>query len=138
MSGGAICGALAGCGGDPQSREEMPLVTLPAPVDGRIVLPVMAFPQLQAVGGGLVGRSLGVKDPIAVARPEQGRFVAVTAVCTHMACTLAFNALNGTLDCPCHGSTFEMDGRLVTGPATQPLRILPTDFDGQMLGIVTG
>jgi Rieske Fe-S protein len=135
MSSGAICGALAGCGGDAPNQQE--LIMLPAPVDGRIVLPVVAFPQLHDVGGGLVGRSLGVRDPIAVGRQDASNFVAVTAVCTHMACTLAFNSLNVTLECPCHGSTFELDGRLINGPAVQPLRVLPTAFDGQMLDIMT-
>jgi cytochrome b6-f complex iron-sulfur subunit len=136
-STGALCGALAGCGGggmpEPSWRE---VVTLPAAINGRVTLPLADFPQLAHVGGGLVGRSSGIAEPIAIARTEQTVFTAVVGVCTHLACILSYNALNATLDCPCHGSTFEVDGRVLTGPAERPLRVLPTELLGDALGVV--
>jgi cytochrome b6-f complex iron-sulfur subunit len=112
------------------------LVILPALADGRIIMPIASFPQLRDPGGGLVGRAEGVKEPIAIAREEVARFTAVVAMCTHMACILRFNQLNVSLDCPCHGSVFELDGRVVTGPAVRPLATLQTEFDGQSLAIL--
>lgn len=42
---------------------------------------------------------------------------AFDAACPHARCTLRFNASARRFDCPCHGSTFALDGRRLTGPA---------------------
>ena len=38
--------------------------------------------------------------------------------CPHMGCALKYNAQEHSWDCPCHGSRFAEDGRLLDGPAT--------------------
>ena len=133
----AACGGMAACApGGVVPRSE--LVPLPGVQEGKILIPVASFPELLKVGGCVVGESAGMVDPLAIARGEGDSFIAVRALCTHMACILRFNSLNLTLDCPCHGSTFELDGQVVTGPATQPLRTLVTRFDGTMLSVLLG
>jgi cytochrome b6-f complex iron-sulfur subunit len=39
-----------------------------------------------------------------------GQFDALSAVCTHMGCILKFNATSKSLDCPCHGASFNLEG----------------------------
>ena len=46
-------------------------------------------------------------------------FAAVAAVCTHLGCIVS--ATPDGLECPCHGSRFARDGRVVRGPAPSPL-----------------
>ncbi|MFF1509584.1 FAD-dependent oxidoreductase [Streptomyces sp. NPDC058326] len=41
--------------------------------------------------------------------------------CTHMGCELGFNEAEQTWECPCHGSRFAHDGKVLQGPATRPL-----------------
>ena len=54
-------------------------------------------------------------------RDEQGALHAVSAVCTHMKCTVEWNAAETSWDCPCHGSRFSHDGDVLHGPASTPL-----------------
>jgi cytochrome b6-f complex iron-sulfur subunit len=50
---------------------------------------------------------------------EDKRFRAVSAVCTHLGCTV--NLVGKGFHCPCHGSVFTQDGAVVSGPAPAPL-----------------
>jgi Rieske Fe-S protein len=69
-----------------------------------------------------VGEGVILTGPkIVVTQPTAGNFKAFTAVCTHMACTVGTIA-NGTITCPCHGSTYSIkDGSVTGGPAPKPL-----------------
>lgn len=135
-TGSVYAAAAAGCAGSTDLGPDPGTVSLPAPVAGLITMKLAEFPQLAAEGG-LVGRAPGVADPLAIIRDNGNHYLAVVATCTHMACPLRFNPLNATLDCSCHGSTFELDGRVITGPADKALRTLPLQFDGQLIGIKT-
>jgi Rieske Fe-S protein len=41
--------------------------------------------------------------------------------CSHLGCSIAFNADAKSFDCPCHGSRFHLDGTVLRGPAAAPL-----------------
>ncbi|MBR3661163.1 MAG: FAD-dependent oxidoreductase [Bacilli bacterium] len=41
----------------------------------------------------------------------------VNRKCPHMKCNLIFNDKEGTWDCPCHGSSFSLDGKVINGPS---------------------
>ena len=43
--------------------------------------------------------------------------------CPHLGCALKWNPAERSWDCPCHGSRFGSDGRLIDGPATDDLKI---------------
>ncbi|MFD7701122.1 FAD-dependent oxidoreductase [Streptomyces caelestis] len=58
---------------------------------------------------------------LAVYRDEDGVLHAVSARCTHLGCLVDFNAAERAWECPCHGSRFDTDGKVVQGPATRPL-----------------
>jgi glycine/D-amino acid oxidase-like deaminating enzyme/nitrite reductase/ring-hydroxylating ferredoxin subunit len=46
----------------------------------------------------------------------------VSSTCTHMGCLVAFNDVEREWECPCHGSRFGLDGTVLQGPASAPLR----------------
>ncbi|MFJ4979122.1 Rieske (2Fe-2S) protein [Streptomyces coeruleorubidus] len=69
------------------------------------------------VGGGKIFKD----EEVVVTQPEQGRFKAFSAICTHQRCTVA-SVSDGTINCVCHGSKFRIaDGSVAHGPATRPL-----------------
>ncbi|GFG51695.1 hypothetical protein MAGR_31360 [Mycolicibacterium agri] len=76
-----------------------------------------------------VGSGVIVGD-VVVTQPSAGDFKGFSAKCTHKGCTV--NAVaNGTIDCPCHGSKFNLDGTVANGPATEPLEPKAISVDGQ-------
>ena len=60
-------------------------------------------------------------------REPGGTVHAVSATCTHMGCTLTWNAAETSWDCPCHGSRFDIDGTVLDGPAVRPLDRIEVD-----------
>jgi Rieske Fe-S protein len=68
--------------------------------------------------GAVVRRGL---RKVAVHRDESGALHERSAICTHLGCVVAWNGAERTWDCPCHGSRFDVDGKVLHGPALAPL-----------------
>jgi glycine/D-amino acid oxidase-like deaminating enzyme/nitrite reductase/ring-hydroxylating ferredoxin subunit len=59
---------------------------------------------------------------VAVYCDDEGAVHERSAVCTHMKCIVNWNDLERSWDCPCHGSRFDPYGRVLNGPALDPLQ----------------
>lgn len=68
---------------------------------------------------GAVMRVNGI--PTAVYKHKNGRITKRMASCPHLKCVVAWNAVDKTFDCPCHGSRFTCEGKVFAGPATKDL-----------------
>jgi glycine/D-amino acid oxidase-like deaminating enzyme/nitrite reductase/ring-hydroxylating ferredoxin subunit len=82
-----------------------------------------ASPRQIAAGEGAVIRHGFSK--VAVYRDDQGRLHTMSAVCPHLGCLVNWNGTEKTWDCPCHGSRFSAEGKVLNGPANtdlQPVR----------------
>jgi glycine/D-amino acid oxidase-like deaminating enzyme/nitrite reductase/ring-hydroxylating ferredoxin subunit len=66
-------------------------------------------------GEGKVIQSNGEK--IAAYRDDNNKLHLCSAVCTHMDCIVSFNQAERSWDCPCHGSRFDIEGKVLEGPA---------------------
>jgi Rieske Fe-S protein len=60
-------------------------------------------------------------EKLAVFRDNSGKDHICSAVCTHMKCVVNWNPAEKTWDCPCHGSRFNIDGKVIEGPAVTDL-----------------
>jgi Rieske Fe-S protein len=78
-----------------------------------------------AAGEGAVIRR-GVKR-VAAYRDEHGALHERSAVCTHLGCIVAWNNVEKTWDCPCHGSRFDKFGAVVNGPANTDLAAIDVE-----------
>lgn len=132
-------GSLAACGGgggspsspSSSSGSAPQLGSVSGTVNGRTIsVTVDGASALAATGAAAtVQTSLGT---FLIARTGTDTFSALTAICTHEACTVSgFTA--GQFVCPCHGSRFNTTGGVINGPATRPLQQYPTSFASGVL-----
>ena len=63
-------------------------------------------------------------EKIAMYKDELHNIHAVNPTCTHIHCTVAWNAAEKSWDCPCHGARYSCDGEVLTGPATKNLEVI--------------
>jgi Rieske Fe-S protein len=62
------------------------------------------------------------------------KIVAFDDRCTHLGCRQKWNQEKGLFECPCHGSEFDLEGRVKRGPANRPLpRFSFTALEGNKL-----
>ena len=80
----------------------------------------------------LGGRRLLQRERVLIAREPSG-FRALSAVCTHLSCTVTL--MEWGFNCPCHGSKFDWDGLNFAGPAPRPLDCfeLSLSADGELV-----
>jgi Rieske Fe-S protein len=69
------------------------------------------------------GQGTVIEDKnIAAYKDNQGNLHAYSAACTHLGCTVTWNNLEKSFDCPCHGSRFSANsGNPINGPANSRL-----------------
>lgn len=69
---------------------------------------------------------------IAAYKHDDGLIEMRSAACTHLGCIVAWNTVEKSWDCPCHGSRFDCHGQVIEGPAVDPLEIVEqTPFPSQ-------
>jgi cytochrome b6-f complex iron-sulfur subunit len=128
----------AGCGGgadsptSPSSRA-VPLGVSAGRFTGSAVDVDVAGSALNDVGGAVLVESIA--GVFLVSRTSSGTFTAIDAVCSHQSCTVT--SADGTAYvCPCHGSRYDRNGRVLNGPAVAALRQFPTTFASGVVTIV--
>lgn len=99
-------------------------------VGGTVTFKLADFPELATPGGSVEGIPGGWGQPLLVMALPGGTFAAVSAVCTHLGCTVAYSASRNDVECPCHGSIFTTGGAVLQGPASLPLPAYPATSDG--------
>ncbi|MGE0158050.1 MAG: ubiquinol-cytochrome c reductase iron-sulfur subunit [Gemmatimonadales bacterium] len=116
---GVAAVSLGGCAG---ARYVVPRVG-----EGRLVVPLAEIEQ----EGEAFLRAPEMQRPVYVRRLESGELSAVLASCTHQGCQP--DPIGDRLVCPCHGSEFAFDGRVLQGPAERPLPRYDVTIEGDDL-----
>ncbi len=138
---GAVVAATAGAALYPTSKFFMP----PSEVgeDGSILakdikgnlIPASQIlaesPGTRALVAGLAG------EPTYLTLREDGTLHpwGITDNCTHLGCTFPWNANDNQFQCPCHGSRYDAEGRVLRGPAPLPLRLAHVKVEGNNIRI---
>ena len=118
---GLVAAVVAACstyGKKPEAAGESSTTTAAPPATGGTAAApaanVIAKTADVPVGSGVI------VDKVVVTQPTAGVFKGFSSTCTHKGCTVDKIA-DGTIDCPCHGSKFNLDGTVAKGPAQEPL-----------------
>nr|WSW70478.1 Rieske (2Fe-2S) protein [Streptomyces sp. NBC_00995] len=84
-------------------------------------------------GGGTVFKDAGV----VVTQPTAGEFKAFSSKCTHAGCAVS-SVSDGTINCPCHGSKFDVaTGDVKAGPATTALPAARITVEGDSISLAS-
>jgi Glycine/D-amino acid oxidases (deaminating) len=65
------------------------------------------------------------QEKIALYKSPNGKVSALSPVCTHAGCIVAWNDAEKTWDCPCHGGRYDVYGNVLTGPPRKNLQTIP-------------
>jgi menaquinol-cytochrome c reductase iron-sulfur subunit len=70
-----------------------------------------------------------------VVKQKDGQVTAFTPNCTHLGCAYHWDDPSHTFICPCHTSSFSIDGKVLGGPAPRPLDRYMVKVEGGKLEI---
>ena len=73
-----------------------------------------------------------------LARLDDGGFLALSRRCTHLGCTVPWNARENAFVCPCHSSSFDITGEVLSPPAPRPLDLHPVRIENGIVKVDTG
>ena len=74
-------------------------------------------------------------DRLYLVRMEDGGLLALSLKCTHLGCAVGWNKETDEFECPCHASSFNMMGEVISPPAPKPLDIFPLKVEGGLLKV---
>ena len=72
----------------------------------------------------------GSKPGLLVRTPE-GDVRALSAVCTHLSCTVQYKADTSEIWCACHNGVYDLGGNVVSGPPPRPLEEFKVNLRGE-------
>ncbi len=72
-----------------------------------------------------------------LARLDDGGFLALHRECTHLGCTVPWRQDEGRFVCPCHASSFDIHGDVLSAPAPRPLDLFSVRIENGIVKVDT-
>lgn len=70
-----------------------------------------------------------------IRRAPDGTIAVLSSVCPHKGCAIDHAPGSPIFECPCHGATFDLDGKRLKGPAERGLDPLPFTVEGERIKV---
>ena len=70
-----------------------------------------------------------------LSRLADGSFLALSAACTHLGCTVTWVPDENKFICPCHSSVFDMAGKVTGAPAPRDLDLHPVTIENGIVKV---
>jgi len=98
---------------------------------GQLKIAPSQIAELQQVGGSALLASSNFGTPILAFHQADGSLGTVSGLCTHVGCPLGYVPSHSYIECPCHGSRFNLNGQVLRAPAVAPLFHYTTRIEAQ-------
>jgi len=122
----AALGVTSMCGGCAWFNKKD--VQLEAPANAtEVTLPLDKYPALRDPNGFVRVEAKDGDLRLIILRKPDGTLVAASMVCTHWGCDVDWDKQAARFDIPCHGSKFDATGKVLEGPADEPLPTYPVE-----------
>ena len=128
-------------------------ISLAVPLGGYVVSPALKRREKSWVDAGLVAdlpvgepaqrdvtmtladgyREIAAVKGVWALRREANEVTVYSPICTHLGCGFRWDGEEKKFKCPCHGSMFDAEGKVVGGPAPRPLDRLPVRIENGRL-----
>lgn len=96
------------------------------------------YPELKEDGGFKVIKEVAIgdiTDSIIIVRRSAKEFFAYSSVCRHKKCNVKFKKDKDIFVCPCHGSTYDIGGKVIKGPSEKDIPAYKVKLEGNKLEI---
>lgn len=74
-------------------------------------------------------------DRLYLVRMEDGGLMALSLQCTHLGCAVGWNKDSEEFECPCHASSFNRKGEVISPPAPRALDTYPLKIEGGLIKV---
>jgi cytochrome b6-f complex iron-sulfur subunit len=88
-------------------------------------------PKLKEIGGQVTIKLM--REDVLIIRESEKTVRIFNAHCTHKGCLVKYSKKDNRIECPCHGSQYDLNGNVLKGPAPRPLLSHPGKLDGDQI-----
>lgn len=103
---------------------------------GKLAIGLDKLSKLKEVGSSMTIKLKG--RMVMFIRDSDDSVIGFDPTCTHQQCTVEHRAGSDKIECPCHGSIFDLQGNVLKGPAEKPLPRFETTLEDQRVIVDLG
>ncbi len=103
-----------------------------------VEIDLSTYDELQADGGFKVIKEVQIgdlTDNLIIVRKSENEYLVFSSICRHKKCNVRYKGDRDLFVCPCHGSNYDMTGKVVKGPSTGNLPQYLAKVSGRKLVI---
>ncbi len=127
---------IAACSSNSTKNDNAPTASPPTKPDGFQTIGTVA--ELDGKGQ-ILNKQLANSPVLVIRNPNNANtLAAVNPTCTHKGCTVAWKTDKKLFVCPCHDAEYSADGKVVKGPAKEPLPVYEVKIEGDSVLVKVG
>ncbi|MBL7994432.1 Rieske 2Fe-2S domain-containing protein [bacterium] len=88
--------------------------------ENSLIIDLEDYPELKEAGGFKILKEVAIgeiTDSIIIVRKSDTDFLVYSSVCRHKKCNVKYKKERDLFVCPCHGSTYDINGKVIKGPS---------------------
>jgi cytochrome b6-f complex iron-sulfur subunit len=101
-----------------------------------VTLNLEKYEELKQDGGFVVIKEVLIGDTtdnLIIVRRSETEYLVLSSVCRHKKCNVKYKSERQLFVCPCHGSTYNLTGKVIKGPSTGDIPLYDAALSGTQL-----